>query len=503
MNLKEYFSNDLLASIVVFLVALPLCLGIALASGAPLQAGLIAGVVGGIVIGFLSGSHVSIAGPAAGLTTIVIDATSELHAFEAFVLTVFLAGLIQLIMGFLKAGTIGHFFPASVIKGMLAAIGLILILKQIPHAVGFDNDYEGDESFFEEGGRNTFSSIIEALKAFSEGAVIVAVVSIALIVIWEKIVAKKKGWLSFIPAPLLAVVVGVILSETFKASAPVLVIEPKHLVDVPNFLSGDFQGFMTPDFSVLANPMVYKWAFTIALVASLETLLCAEACDKLDPLKRQTPLNRELKAQGTGNMISGLLGGLPITSVIVRSSANITAGARTKASAISHGVILAASVLFLSNVLRLIPLSALAGILIMVGYKLTTPKLYKEMYSKGWSQFLPFIITVVAIVFTNLLLGVFIGMLSSVFFILRGNFQESVIMVADGQNYLLKFTKNVSFLNKATIRSKFQTIPSNSTVVIDGKEAHFVDADIKEAIRDFIETSKNKQIEVELKHLVI
>ncbi|HMJ69262.1 MAG TPA: SulP family inorganic anion transporter [Cyclobacteriaceae bacterium] len=503
MNFKEYFSNDLLASLVVFLVALPLCLGIALASGAPLQAGLIAGVAGGIVVGSLSGSNVSIAGPAAGLTTIVIAAIAELGSFEAFVLTVVLAGILQFIMGIIKAGTIGHFFPASVIKGMLAAIGLILILKQIPHAVGFDNDYEGDESFFEEGGRNTFTSIIEAFEAFSGGAVVVALVTITLIIVWEKIVAKKSGWLSFIPAPLLAVIVGVILSEVFKSSVPALAIDSKHMVTVPNFFSGDFGGLMYPDFSQLANPIIYKVAFTIALVASLETLLSIEACDKLDPLKRITPLNRELKAQGTANIISGLLGGLPVTSVIVRSSANINAGARTKASSITHGVILAASVLFLSNILQLIPLSALAGILIMVGYKLTPPKLYKEMFRKGWSQFLPFIVTVLAIVFTNLLLGVFIGILVSVFFILKTNFQEAVIMVGDGKNFLLKLTKNVSFLNKSTIRGKFLLIPSNSTVLIDGTEAHFVDQDIKEAIRDFIETSKTKQIEVELKHLVI
>jgi MFS superfamily sulfate permease-like transporter len=502
MNLKEYFSNDLLASIVVFLVALPLCLGIALASGAPLQAGLIAGVVGGIVAGSLSGSQVSIAGPAAGLTTIVIAAIADLGSFEAFVLAVFIAGVLQFVMGIVKAGTIGHFFPASVIKGMLAAIGLILILKQIPHAVGFDADYEGDESFFEEGGRNTFTSIIEAFEAFSTGAVVVAIVSIALIIMWEKVVAKKTGFLAFVPAPLLAVIVGVVLSQVFKSS-PDLVIEDKHLVDVPNFLSGSFGGLMTPDFSQLGNLEIYKVAFTIALVASLETLLSIEACDKLDPLKRITPLNRELKAQGTANMLSGLLGGLPITSVIVRSSANIHAGAKTKASSISHGLILAASVLFFAGILRLIPLSALAGILIMVGYKLTPPKLYKEMFKKGWSQFLPFVITVIAIVFTNLLLGVFIGILVSVFFILKTNFQEAVIMVSDGQNFLLKLTKNVSFLNKSTIRSKFLLIPSNSTVLIDGSEAHFVDQDIKEAIRDFIETSKTKQIEVELKHLVI
>jgi len=503
MNLKEYFSNDLLASLVVFLVALPLCLGIALASGAPLQAGLIAGVVGGIIAGSLSGSPLSIAGPAAGLTTIVIVAIKDLGSFEAFILAVVLAGVIQFTMGIIRAGSIGHFFPASVIKGMLAAIGLILILKQIPHAVGFDADFEGDESFFEEGGRNTFTTIMDAMGVFSGGAVIVSLVSIALIVFWESTIAKKKTWLALIPAPLLAVVVAVILSEGFQSAVPALAIESKHLVDVPDFLNRTGPLFMSPDFSQLNNPLIYKVAFTIAIVASLETLLSIEACDKLDPFRRNTPLNRELKAQGTANMLSGFLGGLPVTSVIVRSSANINAGARTKASAITHGVILAASVLFLSSVLRLIPLSALAGILICIGYKLTPPKMYKDMYEKGISQFLPFIVTVVAIVFTNLLAGVFVGILVSVFFILKTNFQEAVIMVGDGRNYLLKFTKNVSFLNKSTIRSKFQLIPNNSTLLIDGTEAHFVDQDIKEAIRDFIETSKAKKIDVELRHLAI
>ena len=498
MNLKEYFSNDLLASLVVFLVALPLCLGIALASGAPLQAGLIAGVIGGIVAGSLSGSPLSIAGPAAGLTTIVIAAIAELGSFEAFILAVLLAGVIQFVMGMVRAGSIGHFFPASVIKGMLAAIGLILILKQIPHAVGFDADFEGDESFFEEGGRNTFTTIMDAMGAFSGGAVIVSLLSMFLIFLLE-----QRSKIKLLPAPLIVVVLSILLNELFKAVLPSISIESKHLVDLPNFFTKEGSVFMYPDFSQLNNPVIYKVAFTIAIVASLETLLSIEACDKLDPYRRATPLNRELKAQGTANMLSGLLGGLPVTSVIVRSSANISAGAKTKASAITHGVILAASVLFLSAVLRLIPLSALAGILITIGYKLTPPKLYREMYEKGLSQFLPFITTVLAIVFTNLLAGVFVGILVSVFFILKTNFQEAIIMVGDGKNYLLKFTKNVSFLNKSTIRSKFQLIPNNSSLLIDGTDAHFVDQDIKESIRDFIETSKAKKIEVELKHLAL
>jgi MFS superfamily sulfate permease-like transporter len=503
MNFKEYFSNDLIASIVVFLVALPLCLGIALASGAPLQAGLIAGVIGGIVAGSLSGSPLSVTGPAAGLTTIVVAYITRLGSFEAFILAVVLAGAIQIALGFVKAGSLGHFFPVSVIKGMLAAIGLILILKQIPHAVGFDKDFEGDESFFEPDGHNTFTSIIDSIFAFSEGAVIVSVVSIAVIILWTNTMAKSKSWIGLVPAPLLAVLIGVLLSQLFKAISPDLVIEDQHLVNIPDFLTKEGPIFTTPDFSQLKNLVIYEAAVTIALVASIESLLSIEACDKMDPFRRNTPLNRELKAQGLSNMISGLIGGLPVTSVIVRSSANINAGAKSKWSAITHGVILAGAVIFFASVLSLIPLSALAAILIMVGYKLTPPSLYKEMYKKGWSQFLPFVITVVAIVFTNLLYGVFIGILVSVFFILKTNFQEAVIMVNDGKNYLLKLTKSVSFLNKSTIRSKFQLIPNDSTLLIDGTEAHFVDNDIKEAVRDFIETSKAKNIQVELKHLAV
>lgn len=501
MKLKEYFQHDLLASLVVFLVALPLCLGIALASGAPLHAGLIAGVVGGIVAGSLSGSPLSVCGPAAGLTTIVIAAIQDLGSYEVFLSAVVLAGIIQLILGFLKAGAVGHFFPASVIKGMLAAIGLILILKQIPHAVGFDHDFEGDESFFQPDGLNTFTEIVAALDAFSPGAVIVSLVTMAIILLWGTRWFQERKIFPLIPAPLVAVITGVLLARFFSASVPALAITQEHMVDVPDFLAAGTT-LDSPDFSRLfVDSKVIIAALTIAIVASLETLLSIEACDKMDPYKRITPLDRELKAQGTANAISGLLGGLPLTSVIVRSSANVTAGAKSKASTITHGVILLLSILFIPSVLRLIPLSCLAGILILVGYKLTQPKLYKEMYRKGMSQFLPFVVTVVAIVFTNLLAGVFVGILVSVFYILRTNFRAALLLVNDGKDYLLKLRKDVSFLNKSTLRKIFLSIPSNSTLLIDGSEAQFVDQDIKEAIRDFIETSKAKQIQVEFKHL--
>jgi MFS superfamily sulfate permease-like transporter len=503
MNWKEYFSHDLFASIVVFLVALPLCLGIALASGAPLHAGLIAGIVGGIVVGSLSGSSLSVSGPAAGLTTIVLAAITKLGSYEAFILSVFLAGIFQILLGFLKAGTIGHFVPASVIKGMLAAIGLILILKQIPHAVGFDSDFEGDESFFQPDGLNTITEIIEALGAFSAGAAIISLVSIAVIVLWEGKAIQRQSILPMLPGALIAVLLGVFLNLIFISFVPELALDQKHMVDMPNFLEKGAGLLTLPDFSRLVDPLIYTTAITITIVASLETLLSIEACDKLDPVRRITPLNRELKAQGVGNAISGLLGGLPLTAVIVRSSANVGAGARSKASAITHGAILLLSIVLIPSVLRLIPLSCLAGVLIVIGYKLTPPSLYKEMYRRGKDQFLPFLITVVAIVFTNLLQGVFIGLLVSVFFILRSNFHEAIVFVNEGNQYLLKLTKDVSFLNKSTLKKRFMSIPDNSSVVIDGTAAQFVDHDVKEAIRDFIETSKSKKISIQLKHLSV
>jgi MFS superfamily sulfate permease-like transporter len=503
MKLKEYFSHDLFASVVVFLVALPLCLGIALASGAPLHAGLLAGVVGGIVVGFLSGSSLSVSGPAAGLTTIVLVAIDKLGTYEAFILSVLLAGVFQIILGFLKAGSIGHFIPASVLKGMLAAIGLILILKQIPHAVGFDSDFEGDESFFQPDGLNTLTEIVEALGVFSGGAAIISAISIGVIAFWERPAVQQRNILPLLPAALIAVLLGVFVNQLFASFIPSLALDQRHMVDMPNFLQKGTALVTFPDFSRLGDPLIYTTALTIGIVASLETLLSIEACDKLDPNRRITPLNRELKAQGIGNVVSGLLGGLPLTAVIVRSSANVSAGARSKASAITHGVILLTSILLIPAVLRMIPLSCLAGVLIVIGYKLTPPSLYKEMYKRGKDQFLPFLVTVLAIVFTNLLQGVFIGLLVSVFFILRSNFREAIVFVSDGNQYLLKLTKDVSFLNKSTLKTKFMSIPNNASLLIDGTAAHFVDHDVKEAIRDFMETSKAKKINIQLKHLSV
>lgn len=500
MNLKEYWSTDFKSSIIVFLVALPLCLGIALASGAPLFSGIVAGIIGGIVVGKLSASPLSVSGPAAGLTSIVTASIVDLGSYEAFLFCVALAGIFQIIIGYIKAGSIGHFFPSAVIKGMLAGIGLILILKQIPHAVGYDADFEGDEQFAQNDGQNTFTEIMRAWDSLTPGAIIIATLSIALL-LWYQGKLKEVKFFKIIPMPLIIVISGVALGLLFSQSS-LLKIGEKHFVNVPVLFDGDLSSFVIlPDFSAWLNPKIYFIALSLAIVASLETLLSIEACDKIDPSKRITPLNRELKAQGVGNLISGLLGGLPITSVIVRSSTNIASGARTKASTISHGIVLFLAILLIPQILQLIPLACLAGILVVIGFNLTHPSLYKAMYKKGLNQFLPFITTVVAVTFTNLLQGVFMGVLVAVFFILRTNFSEAIIMVSDGSNYLLKLTRNVSFLNKSVLRSKLQIIPNNSQVIIDASQSHFIDSDIREMIDDFVLEGKTKSINVSLKKI--
>ncbi len=500
MNLRNFWPSDFPASIVVFLVALPLCLGIALASGAPLFSGLIAGIIGGVVVGALSGSSVSVSGPAAGLSTIVAAAILDLGSFQAFLLSVALAGLIQIGLGFAKAGSIGHFFPSSVIKGMLAAIGLILILKQIPHAVGYDADFEGDESFFQADGQNTFTEILTSFNYFSPGAMAISAVSLLILISWNKNFLQRFRFFRLVPAPLAAVSIGILLNVLFNAWFPYLAIEQQHLVSVPALIGSPEASsfFMFPDVSQLTNPKIYIAAITIAIVASIETLLSIEACDKMDKAHLITPLNQELKAQGVGNFISGILGGLPITSVIVRSSANINSGARSKASAISHGFILLIALLAIPGVLNMIPLACLAAILLVVGYKLTTLTLYKEMYAKGISQFLPFIVTIIAILLTNLLQGVFLGILAALFFILKTNFNRAVISVHSDDNYLIKFSKDVSFMHKASIRNALVKVPDDTRLLIDGTKSHFIDEDILETIEDYMEMAKTKNIEVEL-----
>jgi MFS superfamily sulfate permease-like transporter len=377
--------NDLPSSIVVFLVALPLCLGIALGSGAPLFSGLIAGIIGGIVVGSFSGSQLSVSGPAAGLTTIVLAAIGKLQVYEAFLLAVVLGGVFQIILGFVKAGILGDYIPSSVIKGMLAAIGVILIIKQFQHLVGYDKDFEGDEAFVQPGGENTITGFFGSLSHIIPAALVIGIVSLAIMVVWEKYIATKGKVFKLIPAPLIVVLAGVGINEILRASYPELAVRQTHLVNIPvaESVSGFISFFTFPDFSAIANFDVWKAGFTIAIVASLETLLNIEAADDLDPYQRVTPTNRELKAQGIGNIVSGLIGGLPITSVVVRTSANINSGAKTKMSAIFHGGLLLLSVAFIPGLLNRIPLSALAAILIYTGYKLAKPSTFRAFYKKA------------------------------------------------------------------------------------------------------------------------
>jgi MFS superfamily sulfate permease-like transporter len=500
-NPFKNFKYDLPASVVVFLVALPLCLGVALASGAPLFSGIIAGIVGGIVIGSVTKSAMSVSGPAAGLTTIVLASITKMGTFEAFLLTVFLAGAIQFLLGVFRAGTIGNYFPSSVIKGMLAAIGLILILKQIPHAVGYDKDFEGDESFFQPDGENTFTELIRAMDYLNFGAAIIFGLSILILIAWEKPFIKNSKFSTFLPAPLLVVTVGVIVNLLFENLFPSLLIGADHLVSLPvaENVTGFVSQFALPDFSAIVRTETWTIAFTIAIVASLESLLSVDAVDKLDPFKRTSPLSHELRAQGIGNMVSGLIGGLPITAVIVRSSANVAAGARTKASSVSHGVLLLLTAFLIPTLLNKIPLSCLAAILIMVGYKLAKPSLFRVMYLKGKDQFIPFVVTILAILLTDLLIGITIGILVGLFFVLKTNFHRALFSVNENNNYLIRLTKDVSFLNKALLRQTFTDIPDGSKVIIDGSRSAFIDQDILETINDFRESSSTRDITVELK----
>jgi MFS superfamily sulfate permease-like transporter len=496
----RHLGQDAPAGLVVFLVALPLCLGIALASGAPLFAGVVSGIVGGLVVAWLSGSQLSVSGPAAGLTVIVLNAIDTLGGFQSFLFAVMVAGAIQLLLGFLRAGLIGAYFPSAVIKGMLAAIGLILIMKQIPHAVGFDADFEGDEAYMPADAGSTVEEIFKSFGAVSLGPIIVSAVSVALLLAWESAFVKRHKLLSMMPGPLLAVLWGVGFNVLTQDSAA-LAIHPEHLVSLPAI--GGVEDFLrqlvSPDFSQYANPKIYSTALTLAVVASLESLLSLEATDKLDPLKRVASTNRELKAQGVGNLICGLLGGLPMTAVIVRSSANINAGGRTKMAGFVHGLLLLLSVMFLSQYLNLIPLACLASILLLTGYKLAKPRLFIEMHQKGINQLAPFVITVAAILVSDLLKGMAIGMVCGLFFVLKANYHAAITLTQDGSHYLLRLHKDVSFLNKALLRTYLGQVADRSHLLIDGSKAQFIDQDILETLQDFLNAAKDRGITVDLK----
>lgn len=499
-----YFKTDILSGAVVFLVALPLCLGIALASGAPLFAGIISGVIGGIVVGILSKSQLSVSGPAAGLTAIILAAIGTLGSYQTFLVAVVLAGVIQILLGLVKAGTISNYFPSNVIEGMLTAIGVIIILKQLPHAIGYDVDNEGDFFFIEKNtGHNTLSALIDAVNFAHLGAIVITLVSLAILIAFNQVAFLKK--LKALPGALVVVVVGVLINEFFKASGSSLAISQDHLVSLPVPKSlNDFVGqFSLPNFAEIARPDVWVVALTIAVVASIETLLCIEASDKLDPLKRYTDTNRELLAQGTGNILSGLLGGLPMTSVIVRTSANINSGGRTKTAAIAHGILLLLAVVTIPAILNKIPLACLAAVLLMIGYKLASPTVFKHMWKSGKYQFIPFIITVVAVVFTDLLEGVAIGLVVSIFFILRANLKLAYFFKKEeyheGEVITMKLAQEVSFLNKAAIKQTLNHLPKGSKVVIDATDTFYIDHDVVQLVKDFLNIgSKDKNIQVSL-----
>ena len=475
-KLTRHLAADIPSALVVFLVALPLCLGVALASNAPLFSGIIAGVAGGIVIGSLSGSSLSVSGPAAGLTAIVAVAIGKMPVYEAFVLSVVIAGILQIIFGSLKAGIVGDYIPNSVIRGMLAAIGIILMYKQLPHLLGYK-------------------------QGFAPAAAGIGIASVGILLLWDLPFFKSKKLFRFIPGALVVVIAGIAISEALEQGGSAHSLQSHHLVSLPVAGDlGDFTAFFRwPDWKYLGNAQVWVTALTIALVASLETLLSIEAIDKLDPYNRSTPANRELKAQGVGNLVSGLLGGLPVTSVIVRSSANLNAGARTRLSTILHGILLLLSVLLIPGLLNAIPLSALAAILVMTGYKLAKPTLFREFHRKGWDQFVPFVATIVAILLTDLLIGILIGTGVALFFLVRSNFHSAVMVVHDGNKYLLRFRKDVSFLNKPIVKQRLETLPEGSFVLIDMTRADFIDKDVLDVIDEFMHHAHLKNIRVEVR----
>ncbi len=504
INKVGFLSNlryDFSASIVVFLVALPLCLGIALASGAPFFSGIIAGIVGGIVVSLVSGSPLGVSGPAAGLAVIVFNSIIDLGSFEIFLLAVVISGIFQLILGFLKAGIIGYYFPSSVIKGMLSGIGIIIVLKQIPHAFGYDSDPEGDFAFKQVDGHNTFSELGYMLDYISPGVVMITAISLLIMILWEKGLVKKVPVLNQIPGALVAVIVGIGFNLYFEGMKGYS-LNPDQVASIPvaDSLSGFLSQFSFPDFSHLTNPKVYVVALTIAVVASLETLLCVEAADKLDPQKRITPTNRELTAQGIGNIISGLIGGLPITQVIVRSSANVQSGGKTKVSAFLHGILILVCVVSIPSVLNLVPLASLAAILLVVGYKLAKPAVFKEMLSKGKSQFIPFFITVLGIVFTDLLTGICLGMVIAVVQILWNNYKIPYHFDEDeyakNKSVTISLSEDVSFLNKARILRSLNQLPDNVSVTIDASKTRSIHPDVLEIIDDFQLNAKTRNIEV-------
>lgn len=506
MLTTKHIKSDLMAGTVVFLVALPLCLGIAVASGAAPFAGIITGIIGGIVVGLLSRSNVSVTGPAAGLIAIVLVAITDL-GYPAFLAAVVVAGTIQLALGLAKAGGISSYFPSSVIEGMLVAIGIIIIKKELPHAIGYDKAHEGDFYSYRliEEDRGFLTELLHAFNFAHSGAIIVAVVSIAILVAFNKVPALKN--IKAVPGALVAVVAGILMNELFKAAAPAMEISAEHLVSLPVAGSlSEFVGqFTLPDASAFQRPGVWVVGLTIAVVASIETLLCLEAGDKMDTHKRFSDANAELRAQGIGNILSGLVGGLPMTSVIVRTTANVNAGARTKMAAVIHGILLLAAAVAIPGLLNRIPMASLAAILIIIGIKLANPGVFRNMWQKGRDQFVPFLVTVVAVVATDLLKGVAVGLVFSIYYILKGNMKLAYFFKKEahhkGEKIHIDLAQEVSFLNKAAIKQTLSDLPAASRVVINAGDTVYIDHDVLELIRDFVNHgSKERNISVELRN---
>ncbi len=495
----QHLRHDAPAGLVVFLVALPLCLGIAFASNAPLVSGLVAGIVGGLVVAVLSKAPLAVSGPAAGLTVIVVDAIAELGSYELFLTAVLLAGVFQVALGFARAGKIAHFFPASVIKGMLAGIGAVLILKQIPHAFGFDGDYEGDFTFAQADGRNTLTEIPYALGHYHRGATLIGMVSLSILIFWPKISARIRA--TAIPAPLLVVGFGIAMNYLFEAVVTSLSVREHLLVGVPitDGLGPLVASLPRPDLTAFDNLAVWKTGAVIAVVASIETLLCVEAVDKIDQLRRVTPANRELKAQGVGNMVCGLFGGLPLTAVIVRGSANVYSGAKTQASAFIHALLLVGTVVAIPGLLNQIPLAALAAILLHVGYKLMPLSLFREMYAEGWERMLPFSITIAGILFTDLLIGVGLGLCASVVFVLKAHVSHAVRLRHGDtdDSFVMRLGETVSFLHKPKIREIFENLPDGASLSITGEQVRYLDEEIAELIREYKITALQRGISLD------
>jgi len=499
---SKNLSYDIKAGVTVFLVAIPLCLGIALASGVPVISGMIAGVIGGIVVGALSGSPMSVSGPAAGLVAVVLAAITVLGSFQMFLLAVVFSGIIQIFFGYFKAGIIAHYIPYSVIKGMLAAIGIILICKQIPHAVGYDNNFEGSLSFIQEGGSNTLSELLHIINHISLGAIIIALISFFCLYLFSLKSFKKHSLFKYMPGALIAIIVAALLNKIFQLYIPGIALYGQHLVHVPNVDFNNLNSVLFfPDFNGLTNILVYKYAFIIAIIGSIETLLCIEAADKIDPEKRVTPTGKELKAQGIGNIVSGLIGGLPITSVIVRTSVNVENNAKSKVSTIIHGLLLTLSLFVGANLINQIPLASLAAILIVVGYKLVNEKLIRDMFHRGLSQFIPFIVTIAAVFFTDIFTGVLCGLIVSVIFILKSYYKlQNFELEQDvaGKKYSFIFSSYTTFLSKASIQKELNLIPNDHTVILSFEKARIIDSEIKEIIEDFLIHAKSNNIKVEI-----